>query len=281
MKKMRKILLIIFVILFLLSLCGVLFALHTRNVANNDNDEGKDIAHIPEMTTASPDITEEPDTEPLIPDTSSSPTQTVQGVDEYANTLLVETDIASLKAQNSDVVGWIVIPDTNISFPLVYSEVKDFYFNRTWLKNWSLSGSIYLDSVCDTDFVDYNTIIHGHNMGAGEMFSDLLLYREQNFYNDHPSIYIVTENSVRRYDIFSVYESELEVDITYRVEFENDEKKAEFLKQCKDNSEIFCDDPKKGANVITLSTCTYTGKYDYETRWVVQGYLAYYAVLSE
>jgi len=281
LKIFKRILFVIMLCAFLFCLVQVAMGIYASYVAKNDYDESKDIAKLPEMTRP-PETTKTSDTAASPegtgePDTTSSATPEAVPEDEIALTLLRETDLASLKAVNPDVIGWIVIPETNISFPLVQGVDNDHYLHHTWAGRWSWSGSIFLDYHVQSDFTDYNTIIYGHNMGGGEMFSDLLLYRDQSFYNDHPSVYIVTENLVQRYDIFSVYESDLESDKTFTVNFSTEEKKNEYLERCKDRSEITCDDPKKGEGLITLATCTQTGYYDYKTRWVVQAYLAYSA----
>lgn len=46
--------------------------------------------------------------------------------------------------------------------------------------------------------MDFNTIVYGHNRKNGSMFASLREYREK-----HPYVYILRDQSVFRYEIFS------------------------------------------------------------------------------
>ncbi len=285
MKIFRRVLAVVFAIIFLLCAVRVGYGIYDKYRAEKEYENSKHIANIPEITM--PVTTAAPETD-LSPETSSTPTETTAAPepepepDENAAALLRDTDIASLCAKNPDVLGWIVIPDSNISFPLVQGSDNEHYLYHTWEGRWSWSGSIYLDCRVSRDLFDFHTIIYGHNMGGGRMFSDLLFYREQSYYEAHPSIYIVTEDFARRYDIFSAYESDLATDKTYVIGLNDDASKSAYLARCKANSEIACSvTPETEDSVITLSTCTQTGVYDYKTRWVVQATLAYEVTRAE
>ena len=41
-------------------------------------------------------------------------------------------DLPALQQVNSDVIGWIAIPGTEISYPLVQGTDNDYYLTHTW-----------------------------------------------------------------------------------------------------------------------------------------------------
>ena len=76
-----------------------------------------------------------------------------------------------LKAQNSDVCGWITIYGTHVDYPIVQSEDNSTYLMRNPRGEYSLSGSIFMDYMNQKDFSDFNTIIYGHHMDLGILTS--------------------------------------------------------------------------------------------------------------
>ena len=47
---------------------------------------------------------------------------------------IYEVDWDSLKEKNSDIIGWILMPDSEISFPIVQGQDNSYYLNHTYLK---------------------------------------------------------------------------------------------------------------------------------------------------
>ena len=45
---------------------------------------------------------------------------------------LEELNLDALREINPQVVGWILIPDTKINYPILQGEDNDFYLNHTW-----------------------------------------------------------------------------------------------------------------------------------------------------
>ena len=65
-----------------------------------------------------------------------------------------KVDFESLQATNSDVVAWLYIPDTNVNFPVVKGPSNYTYLNLNYEGNYSISGSIFMDIACSSDFSD-------------------------------------------------------------------------------------------------------------------------------
>ena len=82
-------------------------------------------------------------------------------------------DFEKLKEENPDTIGWIHIPDTKISYPIVQGTDNDFYLKHDFNGEASVAGSIYLDYESEGDFEGRNNILYGHNMKNGSMLKIL------------------------------------------------------------------------------------------------------------
>lgn len=184
---------------------------------------------------------------------------------------LLELNLDALRQTNEDVLGWIYIPDTPIDYPLMRVKDNNEYLRRAWDGSANNAGCIFLECRNSRDFSDFNTLIYGHALRNGKMFRSLLNYREQEYRDSHPYVYIVTDEWVRRYEVFSAYEADVVSD-TYRLVFEHDARKQSALDEWMEQSVLERElVPTAEDSILTLSTCTGTGTY--ETRWVVQAVL--------
>ena len=240
----------------------------------------------PETETEVPE-TESPGTEPIetsLPETGSEPetappetepAETEPETDEYAQQLLA-TDLAPLRAKNDDVIGWIAVPGTYISYPLMQGDDNTHYLYYSWEGWWNWSGSIFLDYRSGADFSDFHSIIYGHRMSNDTMFNALKNFADPTFAAENSSVYILTEDGVRRYDVFAAYETEIEGTHSYRLGLTEPEDQQKFIDYCRNNSVISSDlqpNSENGDRILTLSTCAVSG--DMDIRWVVHFVLAY------
>ena len=173
---------------------------------------------------------------------------------------------AELKEINSNIIGWIQIPGTKISYPVMQGSDDAYYLNHTFRDKVNSAGSIFMETLNAADFTDYHTIIYGHNMKNGSMFGGLSAYQSPTYLVSHPCIYIDVEGGLLQYEIFSCYETTADSD-SYTIGFAPDEVYAEYLDLIKGRSlydtgvSVSIED-----QVLTLSTCTRSGK---ENRFVV------------
>ena len=190
-------------------------------------------------------------------------------VDPYADALAA-MDFAALREVNPDILGWILIPNTRVSYPFLQGTDNDYYLRRTWRKGSSAVGAIFVEAGNSGDLTDFNTIIYGHNMNNGSMFGSLKKYKSQDYFRQHPYIYLTTDAGSARYEIFAAYEAATDSE-TYRLGFGSESAKQAFLDDCAGRSVIDTGvTPQVWDRIITLSTCTGRG---HETRWVVQARL--------
>lgn len=177
-------------------------------------------------------------------------------------------DLTALQEKNPDVKGWIYIPDTELSYPLLYGKNNDFYLYRGWDKTRNNCGSIFFDFRCSASFEDFNTVIYGHRMRNDSMFGTLKYYQTEEFWQDHPTIYIVDASGVRQYDIFAAWEPSVTSPV-YSMDYGTQGQRQEFLDACLAGNQLNTGIvPGPEDKILTLSTCTGKG---HATRWVVQG----------
>lgn len=86
---------------------------------------------------------------------------------------------------NSDVVAWITLDHTEIDYPVLQGESNLLYLNTDVYGEFSLAGSIFLDSRCDRTFQDSYSLVYGHHMANGSMFGDLDRYKKEKFFQNN------------------------------------------------------------------------------------------------
>ena len=207
-------------------------------------------------------------TEPPTEAPTEPPTEPLDDTEQ----MLMDMDLEALRAVNPDVLGWICIPDSDISYPLMKAKDNQQYLYQTWDGKYSKYGSIFLECRNSHDFSDFNTLVYGHNMLTRDMFGTLSDYKDQAFADSHPSVYIRLDEVVRRYDVFSCYDADIVSD-TYRLIFEDDAQKQAALDLYVGKSLLESDlEPQITDHILTLSTCT--GRGTANLRFVVQTILA-------
>ena len=168
----------------------------------------------------------------------------------------LEIDFNKLLEINNQVVGWIKIDETQINYPIVKGDDNSYYLNHDILKESSQNGWIFIDYRNNSDFSDNNTVIYGHNIKSGIMFSDLTQIYNGKVNND---IYIYLKTGeVNRYSISSCYmDKPDEESINTKIA---DTNLTSYMNKMKERSIR-----KYNVNIvleknITLSTCDSSGK---------------------
>ena len=196
------------------------------------------------------------------------PTLTAYQLDLLRIQQLIEIDFDYLKGVNPDIVGWIFMERENINYPIVLGPDNYFYLTRLPDKTPNRLGSIFMEYKNKPDFSDDTTVLFGHNMLDDSMFAPLEYYREQWYYDEHPSLYIFTPEDTYRLDVFAGYVVEAhDIDSLHQT-INSIEEKREFVANSimrstfESNVQINDDD-----RFVSLFTCA----YDYsDARYVVQ-----------
>lgn len=169
-------------------------------------------------------------------------------------------DFAKLKQKNSDAIAWIKVNGTDIDFPVVKGTDNSYYLTHNFDKEKNKAGWIFADYRNKFDGTDKNIIIYGHNMKNGSMFASLKDVIKEEWYNNENNKYIalITENENCKYQVFSVYQTEME---EYYLQT-NISNFKEFVEKIKGRSKKnFNVDIKETDSILTLSTCADNTKY--------------------
>lgn len=189
--------------------------------------------------------------------------------DPYAQALK-DMDFSALRQQNPDVLGWILIPGTRVSYPVVQGTDNSYYLDHTWRGGKNSVGAIFMDYRNSGDLSDFNTIIYGHRMNNRSMFGTLSQYKSRSYWQAHPYVYLTDDSGTHRYEIFAAGEVSVDSDV-YRLGLRSSSGRQSFLDSCLSLSALNTGvTPHVYDKVLTLSTCTGNG---HATRWVVPGRL--------
>lgn len=166
-------------------------------------------------------------------------------------------DFAALSEINPDIVGWIYIEDTEISYPVVQGSDNQYYLKHLFSGEYNSSGCIFLDSRVAADFSDRHSILYGHHMKNGTMFSGLDKYKSQEYYDTHPMGLLMTPGGNYEVEFFAGYVASV-ADAAWDVGFGSDEEFEAWLDMARERSCFESDIPVAVTDrILTLSTCSY------------------------
>jgi sortase B len=153
-----------------------------------------------------------------------------------------------------DMVAWVTIDDTNIDYPVMQSSDNNKYLNINPYGEYSLSGSIFLDSRNSSDFTDDYSILYGHHMEYGKMFGALDDFLDKNYLAKHNSgTLVVGRDGQKTYELgvfacikVNVYDNKVLDPISL----------AEISEIISGEAKTINTSIKKSNHILALSTCT-------------------------
>lgn len=248
-KQMRRIVTVVLAVVFAVSLGGVAY----QQIRYGENDravsDARQLAGVPEISPR-----------PAVPAAQETAEE-----DPWA-----DIDLEALRVVNSDVVGWLAIPGTEISYPLIRPRDNQTYLTHSWDGTPTSAGAIFLDYRVEWEPRGFNTIVYGHNMRNRTMFGSLRNYRKDGYWEQHPEICLIDDEGVHYYDIFAAWEPRV-TDAPFQTDVTAEEDRREFIDTALRHSAFQTGvEPTVDGEILTLSTCTGMG---HATRWVVQAAL--------
>lgn len=162
-------------------------------------------------------------------------------------------DAGKLRELSEDAVAWLTVDHTNIDYPVMQGKDNAEYLNKDPYGEYSLSGSIFLDSRCNREFKDNYALLYGHHMDYGSMFGALDEFIKPDYFKKHKTGTLITVGG----DVYSIiFFAAVKAQATEKIIFDpphtNNQKILGYLKK---HARIF-EKPSDGeSKYIALSTC--------------------------
>ena len=173
-------------------------------------------------------------------------------------------DWDALRAVNPDIVAWIYIPDSPVNYPVVQGQDNQEYLHKAFdgSTGWLASaGTIFLDSNNASDFSDRNSALYGHHMNDGSMFASLSDWQNNDEFNSHRDIYLLTPQGNYRLKTFAMVKT-TGTDALVQTTFSSEESYRSYIQDKLDRSVVTQEGDVLGASDITqsmlFSTCEYS-----------------------
>ena len=109
----------------------------------------------------------------------------------------------SLNSAYPNAIGWLYIPNTRISYPVMQGEDNEYYLHHDFDGSSLKAGSIFLDYRCENRLMNPINVLYGHNMRNGSMFAQVTSYTTDSFFDAHRYGWLATPDTVYRIDFFS------------------------------------------------------------------------------
>lgn len=210
------------------------------------NDEYEEIGQLVVVPSAPP-IPKEI----KVPVSQETPPEEVE-----SSVIWPEADFEALHSINSDIVAWIYLEGTEINYPIVQGKDNSYYLTHLFSGERNSSGCIFLDYRNAKDLSDTHSVVYGHHMKNGTMFSGLDNYKKQSYYDEHPTALLLTPENNYQILFFAGYVASVQDD-AWKIGFSSDE----FENWCAKAIDRSCFQsdvvPVATDRVITLSTCSY------------------------
>lgn len=186
-----------------------------------------------------------------------------------------EIDWEALSEENADIYAWIYIPGTGVDYPVLQKEGDDdYYLDHNLDKSSGYPGCIYSQYSYNQNPLNENhTVLYGHNLKDGTMFTSLHNYEDEAFFEANRYMVIYTPEKTHVYEIFAAYTfSDAHLLATYDCEDAKDfANYLEMVKNTRTENAHFSkeiDAVDATSPIVTLSTCM---NHAPKNRWLVCG----------
>lgn len=175
-------------------------------------------------------------------------------------------DWASLKAVNPEVVAWVQVPGTVVSFPVYQASDNDKYLHTNAEGEYSLGGQVFLDFEDQAPgMVDQQSIVYGHHLRNGAMFKPIADMDKQEVFDSVDTVWYVTEDATYELEPLLLYYTD-ENDQNVRVfNWASQDELHAYLTDLLGKSQTSRTDAAtaigSAQHVLTLCTCNYIDGY--------------------
>ncbi len=187
-------------------------------------------------------------------------------------------NLAQFYATNSDFYGYLEIPGTSISTPVVQGKDNKEYLHKNFFGESTKYGCPFVNYQNTYAALDYNTSIFGHNMEYDDLvFGDLENYRTIKGFKQAPLMHLETMYADYYFKVYAVFLTDSAYDSSgwyfdyIFTQLKDEAECREYIAEL-DARKLYSTgvDIKPSDKLLTLSTCA----YDFSTeRLVVVGRL--------
>ena len=229
-----------------------------RASADNYSQEGQPIEALESPSPAPASAEADPDEAQA--QRTPEPTATPEPVPEPVENPYQDSFLA-----NADMAAWLVVPDTRINYPVMWTpRDENYYLRRGFDGQDDQNGCLILDTDSCVDPMTTNLIIHGHNMKSGAMFGGLDKYQDESYFQEHREMLLHTEDGLHTYEVIAVFRSQVykKTDQVFKFyQFFQADSQEEFDDFYNNIKELSLYDTgvtaEFGDRFLTLSTCSY------------------------
>ena len=176
--------------------------------------------------------------------------------DLYRQLQNIGADFDALSAINDEVVAWIQIPSTRINYPVAQTDDNSYYLKHMFNNEYNAGGAIFLDYRNASDLSSRHSIMYGHQMANGTMFTGIQNYKNQSYYDSHTYGVLYTPSGNYVIEFFSGYVTANSGD-AWDIRFNNDEEFDSWIASQISKSDFSAGfTPSASDTVLTLSTCS-------------------------
>ena len=106
--------------------------------------------------------------------------------------LVKNEDVASVYLINPETVAWVIVPNTNINYPVVQATDNNYYLSHNIYRENDKNGWVFMDFRGDVVNLSDNLILYAHNRYYnGIMFGNLQNMMRYNWYSN-PDNQVIT-----------------------------------------------------------------------------------------
>ena len=166
-----------------------------------------------------------------------------------------DIDFDSLRAINPDIVGWLYWEDTPVDYPIVQGEDNDKYLHTLFDGTYGFFGTLFVDSITESPFRQFNTIVYGHHMKDGSMLAALRKLTDQNWCDEHPQLELVTPDGKYHLEIWAFLNQPADSSV-YTTNFHDADMQADYLGSVQSLAAYTTDvSVSPDDMIVLLSTC--------------------------
>ena len=158
-----------------------------------------------------------------------------------------------LNGELKDNVAWLTMDDSPIDYPIMQGANNTEYLSTDPYGNYSLSGSIFVDSRNSGDFSDDYTLVYGHHMEGDGMFGALDRWKDESYYRSHQTGTLTTRNACYSLQVIALGQCSATVEEI----FQPTDVSAVSSFRCINTIATYRTEGVEPTHVVALSTCQY------------------------